>query len=754
MVLNFSGRRKRDVLLILSVAIVFVSMLILMVGNSMKQGQSSVVIPVPSRPSAVPLGEALPKGEGLNEMAADGPLRLLVDLDMQLFQIRDERSGLVWSSSPSLDSSSSLSDVAAQTLASPILFTYTTQYAEDTLTASLLSEKVVWQAYRINGGIQVRYDLIDLKIGFTVEYTLQDGGFHVFLPQDGIREEGTAALTSMELLPLFGAARQGEDGYMLIPDGSGALMYFNRVHSFVNRGYEKWIYGDDPIYRMTDAQQAGESIALPLLGTVKKGGAYLLSITAGAEEAKIVVNPPGVYNIDYYRGGMEFAMRKAYRTKLSRSGERLQRIEKSRILGDREIRLDFLSGEDIGYSELAHLASERLLDNVEDAQKPYARDNYLRVRLLMDSQKRNGSWGEKNVVMTTFFEAIRIAEELRQAGISKLAIALKGWQDKGLYANASGSRGADQQFGGNGGLAELLVAMKEREIGITLELNETDAFDKKGIELKSDLVRTPDGTLYSQNPVDPAGRILNDIIWYRFNAEAARSRRPEMLNFLNKLDVRSVDVKRAGDTLSGDYQRKQVMYRWYGLRETDQLLEDYRSVTGSVGVFYGFLYTAGQADRVLDIPLGTSWDDLLDETVPFLQMLYHGKLTYYSAPINRADETDRLLLRAIEYGAIPTFELTYQSTALLANTLDDGLFSGYYAQWISKVKEAYDIWENTIGGLQSYRIIKHGNVAVDVYRTDYENGVSVWVNYGDERYVQGTLTVEPMGYAVRSGGGN
>ncbi|MBP1991746.1 DUF5696 domain-containing protein [Paenibacillus eucommiae] len=713
------------------------------------------------RPAGLPIGDELPPGKGLQTFAEDGQWVFSADLDSQLFQVRDKRSGVVWSSSPVPEALTATNQTASQIAGSPILLSYTTQF-KDILTTSLLTEDVTWKSFKMEGGVQIYYELPRLQLAFTVEYTLRDGGLHVRLPEDGISEGGAAAITSLELFPMFEAAKQGEKGYVVVPDGSGALMYFDRPHTFINRGYEKWIYGVDPVFDFSRTPPIGERLTLPLLGMVKENGGYVQTILKGAEDAKIVINPPGVYNVDYYRGGMEFALRKTYATKLSKAGSDVLLVEKERIRSDREIRFDFLAGSRVGYPQLAEIVRERLMSSdmspdtslgLEQTSEgdPY---NAPLIRLLMGTEKREDGLSGSLVITTTFNEGGVIMDELLQAGVEKLTVGLKGWQQAGAYGDTHHSVKPDARFGGEKGLNRLLQQAEQLGVAIALEDNETDIYSprKSKVDMRSQVVRKPDGSLYTHLPLGPTGSYRTEPSWYLLNAAAAEHMRGPKLDAYEELGVPTVNLQRTGDTLSSDYNRKNPLRRNQWAIHEQQALSDIRSRLGSVGVFYGYLYAAKEADRIIDIPISTSPDDLLDEQIPFLQLVYHGSLTYYASPVNRSENPQMQLLRAIEYGAIPSFELTYRPTVELRDTYEDRLFSGEYSEWMADVQKAYSMWDSALKDVYKHQMTDHREMAEGVYRTTYEDGTSIWVNYGSLLYDSNGAVVKPMSFAVYKGG--
>ena len=72
----------------------------------------------------------------------------------------------------------------------------------------------------------------------------------------------------------------------------------------------------------------------------------------------------------------------------------------------------------------------------------------------------------------------------------------------------------------------------------------------------------------------------------------------------------------------------------------------------------GFAYMMPYADVVLNAPLYRQrLLDMTDETVPFYQLVFHGYAAYAGAPLNLSYDFETDLLRLIEYGGTPYFQL-------------------------------------------------------------------------------------------------
>jgi hypothetical protein len=161
----------------------------------------------------------------------------------------------------------------------------------------------------------------------------------------------------------------------------------------------------------------------------------------------------------------------------------------------------------------------------------------------------------------------------------------------------------------------------------------------------------------------------------------------------------------------------------------------------------GNLYALPYADRLENVPLDSTGYDLSDETIPFYQIAAHGLVQYAGTPINLAADPRNQFLRSVEYGAIPTFTLTQNDTALLSRTTANYLWSGQFSIWKDELVQDYQSMQ-TLAELQGQFIVGHEQLAEDVYQTTFENGARVIVNYSDKNFSTNGVMVSAKDFVI------
>ena len=135
---------------------------------------------------------------------------------------------------------------------------------------------------------------------FTVvlQYTLNEDGFTVEVPTERLQFSDDYPLYSLTLLENFGRLERTEEGFLLIPDGSGALIRFDKDNVKREKASVA-VFGEDLTVTTTAklAQQvSSERAALPVFGMADGGEGFLAVIEDGEANATIEAYRSGGYN--------------------------------------------------------------------------------------------------------------------------------------------------------------------------------------------------------------------------------------------------------------------------------------------------------------------------------------------------------------------------------------------------------------------------------------------------------------------------
>lgn len=580
----------------------------------------------------------------------------------------------------------------------------------------------------------------DVLFSVPVEYTLTEEGLRASCAAGHIEYDRAAyKLYTLSLLPYFGSAGETDTGWMLIPDGSGALVDLQTVSE---KATELTVYGYDfSTFDFDDTVSYGLQPVLPVYGMQKNGRAFVAMIDEGAETATLHCQSGGsVYPRDTVTPVFALRGRRELTAVVSGTNSRVVYGEKTY---SSPITLTFhpLNGES-DYSAMAAWVQQRLFGDAASAldKAPFFLETVGAVR----RQERFLSYKVMRTrSLTTFAQAKELIEQLYAGGVTDIQLRYDNWQGDAYYQTATDSHRPASVLGGASGLNDLLDALSD---GSRLYLECEPLLKRRqsfhGLQSVLDIngrIRQLYGTLSATeciylNPASVSAvfeRFTRSLTSYA-GAGAALST-VGMTLYSEASDTRYRDRTAMAAMLAG---------------EVAALPQD-RPVMLTVGNSYLLPY----ADCLLNAAASHSNRSVERESVPFLQMVLHGRVCYAGEPLNTASDYETALLRSVEYGESPYYLINYAPPAELKNTEYSAMYSTYYADWLERMTQDFASRKALLAAVHGKRMTGHDTLAAGVYRTTYENGVSVIVNYTGAAVQADGETVPARGFVWAQKGG-
>jgi len=707
--------------------------------------------------------EAATNMPGYEEAARSKHLVLYYNGKTGAIAVEDRRTGYVWKSVVDEDvyEMSQVGEVLRTYSASIVAINYV-----DTASKKSINLNKIYSAdkansihvTRISGGVTIGIDFTSIGISLVVEVALDDDKLQIRIPADKIKQTRNMGIASLELLPFFGATGVVADGYMFYPDGSGALTRYDRKEQRPQKSgaMKLHIYSNEEVKvnspsSMDDVDSY--DAMLPVFGIKNGNNAVLFAGTQGEEDAWINVRPDGYSSVNLNRIGFEFTYRHLYEVSLSRvtvfgiagsEQTKMTRTDKEMIHSDREVKLFFLTGDMANYSGMANVYRDYLIDrhllnkSVQDHDPvPLGLDLFMGItekRILFD----------KFIAMTKFNDAREIVEGMKQEGAGMIEVMLMGWSKGGYGKNGKSNGKPESKLGGNKGLQLLTKYMNDKQLRLYLTNNLMQASKSGGFSVKKEVARSG-GNVPISNPAKSL---------YLLNPFIAADRAAPFLSQINRYGSVGVAFGGLGNMIYHDYNKKNTAGRAKTLALWDSMLQEAVNEQKRIAVEGGNQYVLKYASRLYGIPLAASHNRITDEAVPFYQMVVHGMIPYSSEPGNLSYDLKVQKLKWVEYGSMPSFELTYKKSVHLKNTAYNSLFTSYYKDW---TKQAVDISREFNERLQSVwdqTMIRHEQVAYNVFKVEYRNGTAVYINYNTmDDFPIGGHTVKALDYLVVKPGG-
>lgn len=689
-------------------------------------------------------------------------LELRVDAATGRIQVTDLRNGAVWSSVPDLPPEMRVGSLWRAHMEAGFILEYADSDRQPRGTLNTARYKPRRLLRALPDGARVDFDVLnpqgEREFSFAFELRLGDDYLDLRIPFDSVSERPDGLkLVSISPLPFLGAATDSDQGYAFFPDGPGAISRFKPDHPSYQSNFREWVYQSGPDYQPGGAGQ----VRMPVFG-VKKGpeAAYVGFITEGDTDAQIEFSPSG-YVLPLYRVAPILYFRQRFTVALRRDAF-VDKVDAGLIPGDRSVRYVFLHGDDADYSGMARAYRPFLLETGRLRRAvPPGFTGYLDLNLFMGIEKPLLVW-RSFVPMTTFRQARAILEDLRRRGVERMEVTLLGWTSRGYMGAPPVRFPVEEGLGGEAGLRELVGYARQQGIGLWLyDQFLWAAAGAPGYSARSDVVRraTRELTGFSRS-LSPVPAISREQTYYLLNPFAALRIARRDVPAMAALGVTGVLDENLGALLHLDYNPARATGRREFAQALVQLTEVYRRHGLKVGTNKGNAFILGSVDRLQDIPMEGSRLLFADETVPFYQMVVHGYIPYsgdfFEAGNLRADPV-RERLRAIEFGALPRYVITYEDTSKLADTWFFQLYSSRYADWADAMVEEYRELVGRLGYLQGVPMYSHRRLDEGVYEVRYEDGSRVLVNYRSAPYrLAGpqaeALEVPALGYTLVPGG--
>ncbi len=668
--------------------------------------------------------------DGFTRVADNERYTLLLEPKTSQIVVFDKQSGYRWRSNPSKEqlASETVKGALLENLQSPFVVEVvaagqTRRSMLNTLTKGLTID---YSLMDDTGILQARYTFEKEQLSFVIQYMITSRGMEVIIPSNGIQESGDNWVYSIHLLPYFGAVSAKSDiGYLFVPDGPGGLIYYDRVRPAIGNSYEFPIYGDDPAQLNYDEEITvlREQIAFPVYGLKRGDHAFAAIVKEGPYTAKIKAATPGNTS-KYHSVSVSFNYREEYGRKVSGlTKETVKAIRKERSREDRRVEFRLLSGDEADYVGMAHAYREYLEDNGQLGRQLPATDHIPLMLSIIGGGNKPQFGSNSYEAATTFNEAERIVNGLREAGVANMNVIYQGWQN-------SGHTYTDERFpivtkiGGIQGAKQFVRSMHEQ--GIKVLFDDYMAWkeaDYSSFYKKTDGIRSIDSTVLS-GPGDSF--IVNPV-------KAVREQK-RVIDVLKEIGIDGIHYNDGpGSTTFSDYHSKAPLTRRDTVYYYQSLLDYVREQLNVVGVKRGEQYALKHVDFIEGLPYSSSRDIMIDDTVPVYPIAVHGTVAYTTVPGNMRDVYEDEMLKGIEYGAVPSFKLTYAESRVLKRTDFQNVYSSQYAIWEDRIVEDYEKFDQ-LAAVYHLKIADHEKLAEGIYATSYEDGTKVTVNYNTKQF--------------------
>lgn len=585
-----------------------------------------------------------------------------------------------------------------------------------------------------------------VTIEIPLEYRLTADGMETNIPTEQIKESGGAAVYEVSVLPFFNAElMDNEEGYMFVPNGSGALINFDNGLMSSNMYYSEYVYGQDLLAVQETIEDITEESRLPVFGIQKESSTMLVTLDDGQSLARISAYTSkaiSYYNYVYasYRlRGYETVAVDGQADPLSVLEEKMYSAylkQTYHVLPDTE--------EYDGYAGMAKYYREMLFGNDESSDSSVitnqAEDIKFYVDLLGAVQRESSLLGfkyDETLAMTTFEEAQKIINELYSSNVTNLVVNYKGWMNVGYYHDTVDNIKLVRKLGSKSELSALkkLVESKGGSLygDVALQFVTFAAEDFNYTAQSSRYYGQ--GYAVSFGKIGPTTYSRSASLGYIENLYDLLSPKflPKYVDYLieemEDVDVTGVSLRDMGSVLYSDKKRKELISREFAQHIAEAMFEKLDTMDKQLMLNNPLDYALPYADDVVNISFYKNAYVYVNEEVPFYAMVMHGYVDYcgkvynLNANLSAAEEC----LEMIEAGASPHFIFTYERSSELKYTALNDHYSTQFATWKDTAVDLYQKVNAVLSQVANSTMDSH-EIQGDVVTVGYSNGVMITID--------------------------
>lgn len=683
-------------------------------------------------------------------IAENDNLVLSANLSNGEVNIKDKNSGKVWYSNPvDKDKDMLASGYNKVSLLSQVLLTYTTETGVSMNVGSFMGAVAKkGLTYRIDDeSIIFSYQFDKEELVVPVRYSITEEDFIAEILTANVVELGTNQITVIDLLPFFGAGSMEDDGYLFVPDGSGALINFNNGKSSAEElsmplyGFDNGVNDRllDSVTAITASFTLPENIFLPVFGEKCNEDGFIAILDEGAARASIKARSSGKYT-SYNNVWSTYNYRAISTVRLMQK----EMEEKSISIAEKapdtstnyKVLYRFLDKGKADYNYMAKAYQEYLIDNegltsrTTDGDIPFYLDLYGYIR---KTKSFFGIPKDTLITTTTIADSNDIVDELSAAGVKNIVLKYNYWMKNGYYNTIPTNGKTERKIGGFKEMKDL--EEKLSSIGGSLYLS-TDLLNiyktGRGVSKYNDVLNSAANTPQMQYEfaLDSASRDSRYAPWYLLKPSRLPDYADRFLDNIEKYDFSNVAFDNLGSTAYSDLSSK-GMSRSHFPELVGNVLGDALDRVDNIMLSGANDYASVKATHIINAPMKSSNYDMEDVSIPFFQLVFHGYSYYSLSATNISSNPEDIALKCLEYGASPMYSWVGRNSEELIGSRTDYLFSPDYSKWMEFATEEYKKINNVLKDTATMEITSHRIIEEGVTETVYGDSLKIIVNYND-----------------------
>lgn len=637
------------------------------------------------------------------------------------------------------------------------------------------------------------------KIEVAIEYSLTENGLDVMVPGNSLKastnKDGDEYLIyEVAVLPYFGATTTKEEGYVVIPDGSGSVMNYNNGKTNYT-SYAKRVYSSDLSFTSYTLTASTNDLLLPMFANVvtkyeaplldengnpvkdennktiyvEKQKAMVVEVTDGAAQAKLYADTSGrnntnSFNYIYYSLVVRESQKIFIGTNQYNRSETMMYTD---TLASCDYHLNYMlldtdkyeasySGVASFYRDLLISRSEGKLDENGDKTNTTSLDLDIIASYTYDTNFLGIGYTGKGT-LTTISELKTILDEVLKLGVDYTNVYYRGWRTDGLEKVSFKNMKFNKDLGNK---KELLSLINDYNDNVTIyphiEFLQYEKFTESfgrshytardvGGEYATTYPYELNSNVYNKKAKEIM--TLSPAYYNAFSETLAK-------NYEKLLGINSMSLSGLGSKLSGNYRKKNNVFKATAVEEQIKAFENLadKGIT-KLALEAPYAYALEYASNAYNVPYQSTQYEILDYTIPFYQLVINGLFDYSGQSVNENSEVglQEHIMRCIETGSNPAFTFTYDDSNELLQTDYNTYYYTLYSRWLEDIKTMCD----TLNELDIYscRLVDHTRLDNNVYKVTYQSvdgsqTIEIVLNYQRVSWIGSGVVVPAKSYAV------
>ena len=599
-----------------------------------------------------------------------------------------------------------------------------------------------------------------LPAGFFIplELVLNDNGFVARVLSDRITENNdTDRLTDLYILEQFGAQGKDAEGYLLVPDGSGAQIAMNQPSP---ASYSQPLYNEDLLLNIDTEHQLSRNVPLPYFGMACPDGSFLAYIDSGSAVGTIFGRTIGKAN-PLNMVGARFQMRTFDQTDIGQDRNiPTLNIYNGHILKESPtVCYSLLPYNEEVLSDMTLVLRQYLKAvGVEDTVAIRTNGVPLYLDFLCLSTKDVDVIGitvKRDVVLSTITDIQTVVDQLHNAGIHNLQIRLKNWTEDGMLHGAFDTCALSSKVGTLEQLQKLRSSIEEKGGRLYLDtdfsfaqVNET--FDSlrtardisRNLERAAVSLKTYDPVTLKQQKTFRQGYVITPFSYVSF----AESFLDEFKDGYNGIGL---SWSNGGMYLLADYDKDNDLDRAYAAHVTSSVFDRLQQASGAgVMTDYGYAYTLPFVSDIVNAPLTCSYFTSETASLPIMQMALSGTKNYTGAALNFTGTRSQLTEMAATAAAPYYLLMTADDSVLRDLDMQMSYYSLDYRKHIEDMINAYTTYIEQTNSVYGEQITSFEWLTNTVSCTTFANGKRMLVNRGNVACTVAEITLQAYEYVL------